>query len=237
MARIAHRTLIISAALAFVSWALVIGAPVLAATPAEQAGPQLPPAEYKPLPKGTKVEYGTRWYTVEDSDGFDVLFKVRSGRWGHYYAVFGKHGEGVYSTRGGVAGGPETTLDDESRSVLEGLWPLKVGKKAKWNLEESSAGYSNFPVMRPWTVTVEVVGTEVLDLNGILYPTYVVKEHAFSEGAISWSYGDPMEYTETKWYNPESGLVLKSVRDWIQGMNEGEQEEYSLVRVRFLRPN
>ncbi|MCH6590108.1 MAG: caspase family protein, partial [Proteobacteria bacterium] len=80
----------------------------------------------------------------------------------------------------------------------------------------------------------EVVGTEVLELNGILYPTYVVKEHAFSDGMIrAYGSGDPMEYTETKWYNPESGLVLKSVRDWIQGLNKGEQEEYSLARVRF----
>ena len=86
MARTAHRTLIISAA--FASWALVAGAPALAAPPPDRAGPSLPPAEYKPLPKGTKVEYGTWWYTVEDSDGFDVTFKVRSGRWGHYYAVF-----------------------------------------------------------------------------------------------------------------------------------------------------
>ena len=229
MARTAYRTLIISAALAFASWALVAGAPVLAATTAEQAGPQLPPAEYKPLPKGTKVEYGTWRYTVESSDGFDITFRVGGGRWGHYYAVFGKHGEKMYS-----GGGWETTLDDESRSVLEGLWPLKVGKKAKWNLEESAYGYSGFPNMRPWSVTVEVVGTEVLELNGILYPTYVVKEHAFSEGAIfAYRSGDPVEYSETKWYNPESGLVLKSVRDWIQGTKKGEQKEYSLVRVRF----
>jgi hypothetical protein len=203
----------------------------LALAPAGRAS--LPPAEYKPLPKGTKVEYGTWWYTVEDSDGFDITFKVRSGRWGHYYAVFGKHGEQMYSTQ--TSGGEtwETTLDDESRSVLEGLWPLEVGKKVKWNLEESAYGYSGFPYLRPWSVTVEVVGTEVLELNGILYPTYVVKEHAFSEGAIKYGYSDSMEYTETKWYNPESGLVLKSVRDWIQGLEKGEQEEYSLVRVRF----
>ncbi len=105
MARTAYRTLIISAAFALASWALVVGAPALAAPPPDRAGPQLPPAEYKPLPKGTKVEYGTWWYTVEDSDGFDVTFKVRSGRWGHYYAVFGKHGEGVYSTGIGKFGG------------------------------------------------------------------------------------------------------------------------------------
>ena len=43
----------------------------------------------------------------------------------------------------------------------------------------------------------------------------------------------PLEYSETKWYNPESGLILKSVKDWTRGPKTGEQEEYSLVRVRF----
>ena len=183
----------------------------------------LPPAEYKPLPVGTKVTYDTWGYTVTKSDGFDIKFKTTAGDWKHYYAAFGKQGENVYWVW-------KTTLDDESRSVLEGLWPLKVGKKAKWNLEESNSLGTR---KRYWTVTVEVVGTEILELNGILYPTYVVKEHAFSEGALQISnYTGPMEYTETKWYNPKSGLVLKSVRDWIQGLKKGEQE-YSLVRVRF----
>ena len=231
----AHRQMVVSAAFALASWALVVGAPALAAPPAERAGPQLPPAEYKPLPKGTKVEYGTWWYTVEDSDGFDVTFKVRSGRWGHYYAVFGKHGEQMYSRQTGVGEPWETTLDDEGKSTLEGLWPLEVGKKVEWNLEEAADPvYAGGFRLRRWTVTVEVVGTEVLELNGILYPTYVVKEHAVGEGAIYWyESGDPKEYTETKWYNPESGLVLKSVKEWIDGTNKGEQKEYSLSRVRF----
>ncbi len=71
MARTAHRTLIISAAFALASWALVAGAPALAAAPPENAGPSLPPAEYKPLPVGTVVTYDTWSYTVTKSDGND----------------------------------------------------------------------------------------------------------------------------------------------------------------------
>ncbi len=184
-------------------------------------------------PRGDYHTYDTWGYTVTKTEGFDITFKTTAGNWKHYYAVFGKHGEQLYSRQTGAGQPWETSLDDESKSALESFWPLEVGKKVKWNLEEWAYGYSGEPDLRPWTVTVEVVGTEVLELNGVLYPTYVVKEHAFSEGALGWSYGDPMEYTETKWYNPESGLVLKSVRDWIQGLNKGEQKEYGLARVRF----
>ncbi len=75
MARTAHRTVIHSAAFALASWALVAGAPGFAAAPAEQAGPQLPPAEYKPLPVGTVVTYDTWSYTVTKWDGYDIRFK------------------------------------------------------------------------------------------------------------------------------------------------------------------
>ncbi len=242
MARTAHRTLIISAAFALASWALVAGAPVLAAAPAEQAGPQLPPAKYKPLPVGTVVTYDTWNYTVTTSDGYNIRFKTNDGNWKKYYAVFGKQGDNVYCTA--CNANWRTTLDGEAKSVLEGLWPLKVGKKAKWNLEESYEDVwlddpreLNLALLgRPWTVTVEVVGTEVLELNGFVYPTYVVKEHAFSDDAIiQWGYGyeGPMEYTETKWYNPESGLVLKSVKEITRGPKKGDRKKYSLVRVRL----
>ena len=132
----------------------------------------------------------------------------------------------------------ESDLDAESRAALETIWPLKVGKKVKLNLEESRSGHGEtgkqgIPV-RPWTVTVEVVGTEVLKLNGFLYPTYMVKEHAVGEGVVNKNETyDPEGYSETKWYNPESGLVLKSVKEMTLGPKKGDRKEYSLVRVRF----
>ncbi len=121
MARTAYRTLIISAAFALASWALVAGAPVLAATTAEQAGPSLPPAEYKPLPVGTRVTYDTWSYAVAKSDGFDITYKTDEGHWRHIYAVFGRHALGAYTTTQILTVDWSLDLDDKSRSALESL--------------------------------------------------------------------------------------------------------------------
>ena len=236
MARTAHRTLVISAAFALASWALAAGAPVLAAAPANQGGASLPPAKYKPLPAGTKVTYDTWGYTVTKTEGFDITFKTTAGNWKHYYAVFGKYGNNVYLSgecRYDCADW-ESDLDAESKATLENIWPLKVGKKVKLTSEESRAGYSGFPSARPWTVPIEVVRTEILELNGLAYSTYVIDEHAASEGVTS-GYGSagPEAYVETKWYDPRSGLVLKSVKEMTRGPQKGDQKEYSLVHVRF----
>ncbi len=235
MARTAHRTVIISAAFALASWALAAGAPVLAATPANQAGPSLPPAEYRPLPVGTVVTYDTWSYTVTETEDFDITFKTTAGNWKHDYAVFGRHGDGGY----GMSGGWKAILDDEDKAALESFWPPKVGNKIVLNLEDEIqdspyAGGLLGAGTRKWTVTLEVLGTAFLDLNSFRYPTYVIREHAIGESVSSfWTEIPPLEYSETKWYNPESGLILKSVKDWTRGPKTGEQEEYSLVRVRF----
>lgn len=235
MARTAHRTVIISAAFALASWALVAGAPALAAAPTNQAGPQLPTPEYKPLPVGTVVTYDTWSYTVTKSDGYDITYKTNSGDWRHDYAVFGRHGDGAY----GMSSEWKASLNDENKAALESFWPPKVGNKIVLNLGDDIqdtpyAGSLFGPSTRNWTVTLEVLGTAFLDLNGFRYPTYVIREHAISELVSSYAAEiPPLEYSETKWYNPESGLILKSVKDWTRGPMKGDRKEYSLVRVRF----
>ena len=176
MARTAHRQPIISAAFAVLSWALVAGAPALAAVPAVQTGPQLPPPEYKPLPVGTVVTYDTWSYTVTTSDGYDITYKTDEGHWRHIYAVFGKHARGAYTTSQILGSEWSLDLDDKSRSALESLWPLKVGKKIvldlkeEWWTAEASSTISLYE-SQMWTVTLEVVRTTFLDLNGLRYPT------------------------------------------------------------------
>ena len=180
MARTAHRTLIISAAFALGSWALVAGAPALAAAPPEHAGPSLPPAEYKPLPVSTVVTYDTWSYTVTKSDGFDITYKPNSGDWRHDYAVFGRHEHGAYSPQ--IRGMDwYLDLDDKSRSALESLWPLKVGKKIVLDVEEEwstaetggNAG-GDEPEFIRLTVNLEVLRTEFLVLDGVRYATFVI---------------------------------------------------------------
>ncbi len=90
------------------------------------------------MPVGTVVTYDTWGYTVTKTEGFDITFRTTAGNWKHYYAVFGKHGNNVYSS-GECRYDCEdwqSGLDAESKAALETIWPLKVGKKVKLNLEE-----------------------------------------------------------------------------------------------------
>ncbi len=233
MARTVCRQPIISAVFALASWALVAGAPVLAAAPGEQAGPTLPPAEYKPLPVGTKVKYDTWGYTVKESDGFTVRYKKnKSGDRKRRYAVFGKFGNAVYTPKGTRW---RTTLDGAAKSALESLWPLKVGNKTTFRLQEdlqSGGGHFGY---RKWTVTLEVLKTEFIDLDGVRYATYVVRDRTVNDEVMhskrdATNFG---EYIQTHWYEPGSGLILKSVKEWTRGPKKGGQFKYSLVRVRF----
>ena len=61
----------------FATTILIVAATFAAADVALAAeGPTLPPAEYKPLPVGTKVNYDTWGYTVKRSDGFKTVVQT-----------------------------------------------------------------------------------------------------------------------------------------------------------------
>ena len=230
MARTAFRTVILSAALA--ALALAAGAPVLAAAQTGQAGPSLPPAEYKPLPVNTRVKYDTWGYKVKKSDGFTVNSKNKYGNAKDRYAVFGKFGDSAYTPKGKNW---STTLDGAAKSALEGLWPLKVGNKTTFRLKEDLQSWGNNFGHRKWTVTLDVLRTEFIELDGVRYATYVVRERAVNDEVFRskkeiTNFG---EYIQTHWYEPGSGVILKSVKDWTRGPKKGDGADYSLVRVRF----
>ena len=196
--------------------------------PSAAEGPALSPAPYKPLPVGTKVKYDSWAFDVKRSNGFESAVKIpRIGKWFRTYAAFGRAGKDVYSPAGGQTW--ETELGGGARSALEGLWPLQVGKKAGFGFQEKYGSSG-----RTWSLTLEVTGTKNLVLNNLAYPTYVVREHASSEGFEDGNGTHPaLEYSATHWYNPDSGLILKSRREWIRAPDAGSEEEYSIVRVSY----
>ena len=67
----------------FATTILIVAATFAAADVALAAeGPTLPPAEYKPLPVGTKVNYDTWGYTVKRSDGFKTVVQTsKTNNW------------------------------------------------------------------------------------------------------------------------------------------------------------
>ncbi|MCH7937390.1 MAG: hypothetical protein IH994_09940 [Proteobacteria bacterium] len=101
----------------------------------------LPPAEYKPLPIGTKVKFDNRSFEVTETDGFLTVFKARSeganswlGKskrsegWMRAYGLFGEFTPNmhVFDTRGDLI---TYEIDGDERDKLKSLWPLEVGKK------------------------------------------------------------------------------------------------------------
>ena len=201
-------------------------------------GPNLPPAEYKPLPERTRVKYDNWSYTVTTSDGFNTVVKTNLREWLKTYGVFGRHGIGsytVYSSAGSAAmqGEWEAVFDEKSKSALESLWPLTVGKKVGLNFEEEYITTYGSEV-RAWRLNLEVTGTELLELNGSGYPTFVVRSHASSENpSINYLSSPAHEYSETYWYNPGSGLVLKFEREWVRGNDDAPGKEYKLIKVTY----
>ncbi len=96
------------------------------------AGPNLPPAPYKPLPVGTRLDYGSWNCTVENSDGFETVCADRqsiASTYGVFTALFDESVE--EQMMGSVAEGmceghapPWTpfgpvSIDDEARSSIE----------------------------------------------------------------------------------------------------------------------
>ncbi len=198
-----------------VAFALVIfiGAPL----PSAAETVTLPPAEYKPLPIGTKVKFDNRSFEVTETDGFLTVFKARSeganswlGKskrsegWMRAYGLFGEFTQNmhVFDTRGDLI---TYEIDDDERDKLKSLWPLEVGKKISFELEEGG-GECTDP--DEWQITLEVTKSEVIAVKEVNYPVYVIEERGkSSSGKI---------YKGKRWYQPDAGIVIKAERDWVK---------------------
>ncbi len=196
-------------------------------------GPKLPPAEYKPLPVGTRIFYDNATFTVSKSEGFATVMKVQTGddvTWLKSHALFGEYADNMFATRQR----DPVFYDIKSADMksLERLWPLEVGKKIRFVIqEESRAAYGHTD---RWRVTLTVAKTETLNLGGRVLATYVVEERGEADNGSA--------FTGRKWYHPQSGLMVKSTRTWTKVaesgfrrfvFSEGSQQDLSLVDVAF----
>jgi len=201
-----HRSGLFNIALAFAA-GLTFGP--LNAIAAE--GPALLPAEYKPLPVGTVIRYDDRKIEIKESDGFEITYTStkRNPLWQKTYGLVGLFGEDIYATTQGTGGSSTsesmyTTIDDNNRKKIESLWPLSVGKKVSFAIEIESP-MSTFETSN-WNVSVKVARTESLKIGDYFYDTYVINENA----STTWD----QSYKGSKWYHPDSGLVIKQTREW-----------------------
>ena len=203
--------------------------PVAAApTPTAENALGLPPAEYKGLPKGTKVKFrtdqGSGEYKVTRNEGFEYTYKI-DNEWESLYAVFGRSGPNQYTLGSEV--NYEAEFNDATESALAGLWPLTVGKSAAIKFEEPfTGGRSAYMIPYPWEIEFQVVRTEAIELNGKIYASYVIREHAVRKTRVPSQ--SSAEYTAMIWYHPGSGLILKRETEDTRGASS-----YALVSVNF----
>ena len=100
----------------------------------------LEPAEYKPPQVGTRIEYSKWTCTVEEVDGFRTKCRLDEGGSVTLFAWLQVEGKmprsGYHSDRSWIVSGQrllETRLkNNETRLVVEKLWPLEVGKNAQY---------------------------------------------------------------------------------------------------------
>ncbi|MGH6660688.1 MAG: hypothetical protein ACREB6_04065, partial [Rhodospirillales bacterium] len=195
--------------------------------------PGLPPAEYKPLPVGTRIFYDNAIFTVARTDGYTTVLKKQVGgttTWLSTHALFGEYTDNMFATRQRDQVFYDIKSDEKKR--LEAFWPLQVGKKVQFVIqEESRAAYSHAD---QWRITLTVAKTETLNLGGQAYATYVVEENGENRDGTS--------FTGHKWYHPPSGLIVKSARTWTKvarssftrpNFSEGSRESLSLVEAAF----
>jgi len=188
----------------------------------------LPPAKYKGLPKGTKVKFrteeGVKSFTVTKNEGPEYTYKIEN-EWKSLYALYGRSGPNQYTH--GTDVNYEAEFGDATESALAGLWPLTVGKSVAIKFEEPfTGGRSAYMIPYPWEIEFQVIRTEAIELNGKTYASYVIREHAVRGKRIPSQRS--AEYTATIWYNPSSGLILKSETEDTRGPTS-----YSLISVTF----
>lgn len=168
----------------------------------------LDPAPYKPLPKGTQVWYENTGFVVKESDGFKLELRTNDNDWFALYGLFLKAGSWQYTSSSNSPFISE--VDDDDVATLKRLWPLDVGKKAVIGITEI---HENSSLPRNWQISLEVAGTEYVAVAGKRYAAYRIVEigkgDRFSDGG---GFMDASEYHATHWYEPGSGLIVKSER-------------------------
>ncbi len=209
----------------------MLGASVLLCPDAPFAaeGPALPPAEYKPLPVGTKIRYGTEQHIVQSTDGFKTVFRTSLENWYVTYGLFLKEGDSVYQPRATYIW--TTEQNEKSKAAIESLWPLRIGNKVELSFQNTHEIRGD---TRNWSVALEVVRTEDLKLDGLQYPTYVVQEHTSTDKTNLTR--SPIEYKGAHWYHPGSGVILKSETEHLlvaSGFEKWNFVETKLTGVSF----
>jgi len=222
-------------------WAYFFGAAVavslLCGPPAVAAA--VAPAQYKPLPVGSVLDYGSWKCEVVENIGFDTTCRDGNKRV-HFFGKFVVHGalpsvdyagetpslwcESLY---GGFSGEevPLGTLqlDETARQAIKNLWPLKVGNHASFDIRH---GREKFDVIK---VNLRIKGMITQAKSG--HPVFEIVESRDYRACLSTAFPNSRpNYKQTIQYDSTDGVVLRYERRWTGGSAEGLSNIVSLAQ-------
>ena len=190
------------------------------------AASELPPAPYTVPPTGTILDYGDWRCTVGDVSGY-AYFCSQGARRAQFFSRFVHIGtapgdgyagtldeitctdQGSRATSINVKRLPPLVVGGEGRAALKALWPLKIGRKAAFELTDSTG-------RRHISVSLAVSGTETLPWGGEKRAVFKIAAEYLVDCEYENRYGASYtpEFKQTWWYDPKESLILKFTRHW-----------------------
>jgi len=140
---------------------------------------------------GTRIETGGGSFTITQVEGMKVYTVNRSGQ------------SAVWQPGGLLPLGARAQFD---RRVAESIFPLAIGKEVSF--EQTTEGSSD-----RWAQTLEVVGTEKVQVGETTLETFVVKNRTES---LNPSQGDIVRI-RTLWFAPDLGWLVRVRSEQLSG--------------------
>ncbi len=184
-------------------------------------------AEYRAPEVGTRLEYAGWTCTVEEVAGLRTLCRLGDGSaitlvgWLEIDGDVPDQGyfrERLYFYIDGAekAYTQHIGLNDVELANIESIWPLKVGKKARYRVRVF-AGLQ-------FDVRAKVEAIEKLDLGGQTIETFVIHLDSRLRGDSS-----RQDFERRLWYSPELAVVVKEEFEWTQGSRTGRRFDSELL--------
>ena len=203
-------------------------------------------APYRIIPKGSVITYDGWRCTVERSEGLVTV--CRDGdRYARFYGGFALFGKLDTRRYGGAIASmscdhapslmqvTEHTLDKGEFQRINKFWPLRVGKRARFNLRHGPRASQIIDV------ELSVSHRERIRIGGAARDVLVVKGRSGyvdcpnnrRNNYVS-DVGGPIYVEQTWWYEPKTGLIVKYNAHWPHSY--GRAEAYELVSASFPAP-
>lgn len=200
--------------------------------------------EFRPLPAGTILDYGSWACRMEWSSGYTTNCYGLRNESVSFYGLFVPVGQIPGEPYGPVLSSLQCqrldglgaylrdlvkiSLDEYAMTVIRGFWPLTVGKKVSFVTHAS--GLSDQAIN--WTLAVSRMEyKEVMGDKRLVYRIDGVTEVAFDRDCI---HSDKTRFESTWWYDPLSRAIVRFSRKQVTGQHAFQDRDYELKQI--VRP-